>query len=131
MVSVVAAIIRRQGRILITRRPDDVHLAGMWEFPGGKVEPNESLQAALVREIEEEVGVTIEALDETFTVEHHYPSRFVQLHFFNCRILSGEPKALQVADLRWVLPVELDQFHFPEADRELGWTLPLSRHAPA
>ena len=119
MVSVVAAIIRRQGRILITRRPDDVHLAGMWEFPGGKVEPNESLQAALVREIEEEVGVTIEALDETFTVEHHYPSRFVQLHFFNCRILSGEPKALQVADLRWVLPVELDQFHFPEADREL------------
>src|SRR5580704_18350403 len=118
-IRVVAAIIRRDGRLLITRRPDDVHLAGLWEFPGGKVEPDESQKAALVREIDEEIGVQIEVLDEFFQVEHHYPTRSVQLHFFDCRILSGEPRPLQVADLRWVVPAELDQFHFPEADLEL------------
>ena len=120
IVRVVAAIIRDDGgRLLITRRPDNVHLAGLWEFPGGKVEPEESLIAALVREIQEEIGVTIEVLDEYFQVEHPYPERTVRLHFFNCRILSGEPKPLHVADLRWVLPSELDQFSFPEADLEL------------
>ena len=119
IVCVVAAIIRRDGLILITRRPDDVHLAGLWEFPGGKVEADESQRAALVREIDEEIGVQIEVLDEFFQVEHHYPTRSVQLHFFDCRILSGEPRPLQVADLRWVRPAELDQFQFPEADQEL------------
>src|SRR5580704_13117649 len=118
-IRVVAAIIRRDGRLLITRRPDDVHLAGLWEFPGGKVEPDESLKTALIREIDEEIGVRIEVLDEFFQVEHHYPTRSVQLHFFDCRIVSGEPRALQVADLRWVRPTELDQFQFPEADQEL------------
>lgn len=96
-----------------------MHLARLWEFPGGKVEADESLASALVREIEEEVGVKITVLDEFFQVEHHYPTRSVQLHFFNCTIVSGEPRPLHVADLRWVLPEELDQFSFPEADREL------------
>jgi mutator protein MutT len=118
-VRVVAAVIRRDVRLLITRRPSDVHLAGLWEFPGGKVEADESLEAALIREIDEEIGVTIEVLDECFRIKHDYPARSVQLYFFNCRILSGEPKPIQVADLRWVLPAELDQFSFPEADREL------------
>jgi mutator protein MutT len=119
MITVVAAIIRRNGNILITRRPDDVHLAGLWEFPGGKVEPGESLQLALVREILEELGVEIAVFDEYFTVEHTYPTKAVRLHFFECSIVSGEPAALQVADLRWVTPTELHTFDFPEADREL------------
>jgi mutator protein MutT len=119
IVRVVAAIIRREGQILITRRPDNVHLAGLWEFPGGKVEPDESLQTALRREIQEELGVEIEVLDERFQIQHDYPARSVELHFFEARILSGAPKPLDVADIRWVSPSDLDQFDFPEADREL------------
>jgi mutator protein MutT len=119
IVRVVAAIIRHAEQILITRRPDNVHLAGLWEFPGGKVEPDESLQSALRREIREELGVEIEVLDERFQIQHDYPNRSVELHFFEARILAGDPKPLDVADIRWVSPSDLDQFDFPEADREL------------
>jgi len=119
IVRVVAAIIRRDGQILITKRPANVHLAGLWEFPGGKVEPDESLQTALIREIREELGVEIEVLDERFRIRHDYPNRSVELHFFEAGIVSGDPKPLDVADIRWVRPSDLDQFDFPEADREL------------
>jgi mutator protein MutT len=119
IVEVVAAVIRRDGKILITQRPDDVHLAKLWEFPGGKVEAGESLRAALQREIREELGVAISVADEFYTVEHDYPEKLVRLHFFNCVIEDGEPLALGVADLRWVQPAELAQFEFPPADAEL------------
>jgi mutator protein MutT len=119
IIDVVAAIIRRNRQILITRRFDHVHLPGLWEFPGGKVEPGESLQAALEREILEELGVRIHVQDEFFTVEHDYPTRSVRLHFFNCSIIEGEPRPIEVADLRWVDPRDLGQFEFPAADAEL------------
>jgi len=119
IITVVAAIIRSANRILITRRFDDVHLPGYWEFPGGKVEMNESLESALEREIREELGVKIRVEDEYFTTEHTYPSRTVRLHFFNCSVLDGEPTPLEVADMRWVEPHELHQFQFPPADEDL------------
>jgi 8-oxo-dGTP diphosphatase len=119
IITVVAAIIRRTNKILITRRFDDVHLPGYWEFPGGKVEANESLESALEREIREELAVKIRVEDEYFTTEHTYPSRTVRLHFFNCSVLDGEPRPLEVADMRWVEPGELHQFQFPPADEEL------------
>ena len=119
VIRVVAAIIRRDGKLLITRRPDNVHLARLWEFPGGKVEAEESLEQALVREIAEEIGVQVQVLGEYFQVEHHYAERSVRLHFLDCVIVSGEPQTVLVADLRWVTPEELDNFTFPEADREL------------
>ena len=119
IVRVVAAIIRRDGKILITRRPDNVHLAGLWEFPGGKVEPNESMQTALTREIREELGVEIEVLAERLRIQHDYPTRSVELHFFEALLVSGDPQPLVVADMRWVSPSDLAQFDFPEADREL------------
>jgi mutator protein MutT len=118
-IEVVAAVIRRAGKILITQRLDDVHLARLWEFPGGKVEAKESLEAALRREIREELGIDIAVGDEFYTVEHDYPGKSVRLHFFNCVINDGEPAALGVADLRWVSPSELVQFKFPPADAEL------------
>ena len=118
-ITVVAAIIRRSNNILITRRFDDVHLPGYWEFPGGKVEPDESLPAALEREILEELGVNIRVEDEYFTVEHDYPSRTIRLHFFNCSIIQNEPQPIEVAELRWVDPAELCDFQFPPADEEL------------
>jgi mutator protein MutT len=118
-ITVVAAIIRRGNKVLITRRFNDVHLAGYWEFPGGKVEAHETLMTALEREIREELGVTIRIDDEYFSVTHSYPSRTVRLHFFSCSLLEGEPKPLEVADLRWVDTSELQQFQFPPADEEL------------
>lgn len=119
IVTVVAAIIRRDRKILITRRFDHVHLPGLWEFPGGKVERGEALEVALKREIFEELGLEIRVEDEFFTVEHDYPEKSVQLHFFNCTIRQGEPQPADVADLRWVEPAELVQFEFPAADAEL------------
>jgi len=119
IIDVVAAIIRRGERILITQRFDNVHLPGLWEFPGGKVEAGESLQAALEREIREELGLQIRVHDEFFTTEHDYPTKSVRLHFFNSSIIEGEPRLIDVADLRWVLPQDLDQFEFPEADADL------------
>ena len=125
-VDVVAAIIRRDNKILITQRHGHVHLPGLWEFPGGKVEPQESFEAALLREIREELGVSISVGEVFFSIEHDYPTKSVRLHFFNCSIIQGEPQALDVADLRWVSPDELSQFEFPPADVELIRKLSLS-----
>ena len=118
-VDVVAAIIRDNQKILITQRFDNVHLPGRWEFPGGKVELDESLTGALEREIREELGVTILVGDEFFSVVHDYTPKSVRLHFFNCSIIDGEPHPLEVADMRWVRPEELGQFEFPPADADL------------
>lgn len=118
-VDVVAAIIRREGKILITKRFDHAHLPGLWEFPGGKVENGETFITALQREIREELGISIGVEEEFFTVDHEYPTKSVRLHFFNCSISEGEPKPVEVADMRWVTPHDLDQFQFPPADEEL------------
>jgi mutator protein MutT len=118
-IDVVAAVIRNDGRILITQRLDDVHLARFWEFPGGKVEPGESLEVALEREIREEIGVRIRVYDEFLTIGHDYPEKSVRLHFFNCDILEGEARPLEVADLQWVNPQDLSNYEFPPADAEI------------
>jgi 8-oxo-dGTP diphosphatase len=118
-IEVVAAIIRRNGQLLITQRPDNVHLARLWEFPGGKVESGESLEVALQREILEELGLKIRVNDEFFTVDHDYPTKSVRLHFFNCSVIEGTAQPLDVADLRWVSPHNLDCYQFPPADADL------------
>jgi mutator protein MutT len=118
-VNVVAAIIRENGRILITQRLDNVHLARLWEFPGGKVEATETLEAALQREILEELGVKIRVHREFFTIDHDYPTKSVRLHFFDCTVVEGDVQPLEVADMRWVKPQELTDYPFPPADTEL------------
>jgi mutator protein MutT len=119
VIVVVAAIIRANEKILITRRPKHVHLPDLWEFPGGKVEPDESLEDALHREIREELGIEISIEDEYFFVEHQYPEKAVALHFFKCRIHKGEPRPLHAAEVRWVDAHDLVRYPFPEADAEL------------
>jgi 8-oxo-dGTP diphosphatase len=119
MIIVAAAIIHRDQHILLTKRPANVHLPNLWEFPGGKVEPGESLEAALRRELREELDIDATVIDEYFTTTHHYPGKSVELHFFNCAIVSGEPRAVEVAEVRWVESSELYAYEFPEADREL------------
>jgi mutator protein MutT len=115
-IDVVAAIIRKDGEILITQRLDNVHLARIWEFPGGKVEAGESLEVALRREIEEELGIKIRVNDEFFTLDYDYPTKSVRLHFFNCVIVEGDVQPLDVADLRWVRPHDIGNYQFPPAD---------------
>lgn len=115
---VTAAVIERGGSYLVTRRPEGVHLAGLWEFPGGKVDADESLAACLAREIREELGCEIDVHGEVFSVSHTYPERAVELHFFACT-LKGEPTALLGQELRWVPRVELRSLDFPPADHEL------------
>lgn len=115
---VTAAVVERNGAFLLTRRLDGTHLAGTWEFPGGKCEDGEPLQACLRRELLEELGVDAEVGDEVFGVRHAYPEKTVQLHFFACR-LHGQPRPLLGQQMRWVPRGELATLEFPEADREL------------
>ena len=118
-IDVVAAIIRKEGEILITQRLDNVHLARFWEFPGGKVEFGESFEVALQREIHEELGIKIRVNDEFLTIDYDYPTKSVRLHFFNCTVLQGDPRPIDVADLRWVNPDDIGNYQFPPADAEL------------
>jgi 8-oxo-dGTP diphosphatase len=113
---VAAAVVIESGRVLLTRRAEGQHLAGLWEFPGGKLEQGESPEQALVRECREECGIEIkvaEILDVTF---HRYPETDVLLLFYRCSLVSGEVRHLQVADHAWVAPKELDRYELPPAD---------------
>ena len=102
----------------MTRRLKGTHLAGMWEFPGGKCGDDESLVASLERELVEELGSRAVIGDEIFTVEHAYHERTVRLHFFATTLLD-EPKSLLGQEMRWVSRDELRQLQLPEADRGL------------
>lgn len=118
VIVVVAAIVERGGRLLVTRRVDGTHLAGLWEFPGGKCEPNETHEACLARELREELDVDAVVGDEVLTTEHAYPERVVRLHFRRCAI-AGEPRAMLGQEIRWVTRAELGDLAFPAADAEL------------
>jgi mutator protein MutT len=115
---VLAGVIERNGAFLLTRRLKGTHLAGTWEFPGGKCEPGESHEACLQRELSEELGVETEVGAEIFTITHAYTERTVELHFRRCTI-AGEPKTLLGQEMRWVAREELHTLEFPAADREL------------
>ena len=115
---VVAAVIVRDGRYLVTCRPQGTHLAGYWEFPGGKLDAGETHQAALVREMREELAVPVEVGGLVLTSTHHYPERSVSLYFYSCE-LGGEPRPLLGQQMRWVAPEDLNRLEFPPADEEL------------
>jgi mutator protein MutT len=119
IVEVAAGLVYREGRYLIARRKADVHLAGFWEFPGGKREPGETLEECLQRELFEELNVRIGAPVPFQIVRHQYPEKTVELHFFRCGIESGQATAVDCAEIRWVWPHELADFEFPPADRPI------------
>ncbi len=107
------------GRVLITRRPPDGLLGGLWEFPGGKVELGESLSEALIREIKEELDIGIEVGRSLKRIGHAYTHFRITLHPFHARHISGQPRHLGVASHAWVRPEELDDFPFPVTDRKI------------
>lgn len=116
---VTAAVIERDGRLLVTRRQKGTHLEGLWEFPGGKCHRGEPLQACLARELREELGVDSEVGAEIFVTTHRYsePSceRDVELHFFECHLL-GDPLPQLGQEMRWVPRDALGTLVFPPAD---------------
>lgn len=117
-VVVTAAVVEIDGRFLVTRRQEGVHLEGFWEFPGGKCDRDESLQDCLVRELLEELDVPARIGEELLTTSHAYPDRSVELHFFRCELL-GEPRPMLGQEMQWVRREDLATLAFPPADAEL------------
>jgi 8-oxo-dGTP diphosphatase len=118
-VDVSAALIFRGGKLLITQRHPNSHLGGLWEFPGGKRESQETFEQCLTREIREELGVDISVGDLFDEIRHDYPKKSVHLKFFICRLLSGKPQPLDCAAIKWIKKTEFDTYEFPAADAQL------------
>ena len=117
-VLVVAAVVERNERFLVTRRQPGVHLEGYWEFPGGKCEAGETHDACLRRELLEELGMSARVGDLILETSHAYPDRTVTLYFYHCEI-NEEPRPLLKQEVKWVHRTELGQLAFPPADAEL------------
>ena len=116
MVHVVAALIEKEGRILICQRPAHKARGLKWEFPGGKIEPGETPESALIRECREELGVTIGVGEKRFETSHRYPDLAVHLQFFRAWLIEGEPIKKEHAQIRWEKPDQLLSYPFCEAD---------------
>ncbi len=114
---VAAALYDRQGRVLIADRPAGKHMAGRWEFPGGKVGEGEPLADALARELNEELGITVSRAEPLLNLTHDYPDRRVELHMWLVKGYTGEPKNLDGQRLKWVEPARLLEEDILEADR--------------
>ena len=113
---VAAGLIWKDGKLLITKSPAGRHLAGFWEFPGGKQERNESLQGCLEREIREELGIEIKAESRFLSIHYEYQTKRITLHVFHCSGLKGRPESLEGQETRWVLPKDLKRYDFPPPD---------------
>lgn len=124
MIQVTAAIIRKDGKILICQRAENGSLPLLWEFPGGKLEDGETLEECLIRECKEELNINIQISNLFAKTEYQYPDRHVFLTFYYAEILSGEITPYVHKDVKWVLPKELKEYEFCPADvaivKELG-----------
>jgi A/G-specific adenine glycosylase len=117
---VTAAVIRRNGKILLAKRPSKGLLGGLWEFPGGKVEAGETLEQCLGREIREELAVSIRVGNSIGIYRHAYTHFKITLHAFECKLTGREPQAVEVAGLVWVIPSELNNYPMGKVDRKIA-----------
>ena len=118
-IEVAAGLVFRDGKLLITKRLEGGHLAGLWEFPGGKREANETIERCLHRELKEELGIEVALGQALESVTHKYSVMTVQITFFLARLAKGEPRAIECAGLEWVTRENLAKFQFPPADQRL------------
>jgi 8-oxo-dGTP diphosphatase len=118
-INVVAAILWKNGRFLAVKRPQGKPLAGYWEFPGGKVEPGESLEQAVVRELAEELDLVVGGCRKYAQKSHAYDHANVRLHFMQVEEWRGDPKALEGQDMAWLSPGEAKAKEFLPADAEV------------
>jgi 8-oxo-dGTP diphosphatase len=118
VLNVVAAIIRNdEGKILIALRKDINSKKGKWEFPGGKIEPGETSENALIREIKEELDIDIKVLKHFISIEHQYPDFFIRLHSYLAELVNDQKIILnEHQTIEWVEPYELNNFEFSNAD---------------
>jgi len=116
IVRVAAAVIVKDEKVLIAKRPLDKHKGGYWEFPGGKIEPGESPQKALYREILEELAIEIKSPTPFKKLQFDYPEKSVELDFYLIECFSGQPKGMEGQEVRWVEKSALEDFQFPEAN---------------
>jgi len=119
VIDVAAALVFRDGKLLIAQRHADAHLGGMWEFPGGKREPNETFEACLTRELREELGVEVTVGELVESLTHAYPDKSVHLKFYRCQWKKHEPQPLGCPAFKWVSAGELKDYAFPAADARL------------
>jgi len=117
-IRVVGAMIEKDARYLITQRPPTASLPLLWEFPGGRVEEGETDEAALARELEEEMGISVRVGERVIHVEHSYASYDIDFCVYRCEVRAGAIQHIRVHDHRWVRPDELDQYEFPAADEK-------------
>ncbi len=116
MLTVVAAVTEREGRVMLCQRRPGTHNALKWEFPGGKIVPGESPEEALARELREELGIEVDVERIRDAVFYRYPDRDVLVLFYGCRIRAGEPRALDCNAIEWALPERLSGYDFAGAD---------------
>ena len=128
-IHVAAAVIRgKDGQILIAKRCDDKHQGGLWEFPGGKVEAGETAQAALARELEEELGILVTTARPLIQVRHDYPDKHVLLDVWDVSAFTGEPHGAEGQPLAWVSARQLSEYEFPAANRPIVAAARLPEH---
>ena len=118
-IEVAAGLIFRNRRLLVTQRPHNTHLGGLWEFPGGKRERDETFEECLRRELKEELGIEVEVGDLVESITHDYSEKTVHLKFFRCALRWDEPRALGCPAFVWVKREELVNYDFPPADARL------------
>ena len=118
-IEVAAGLVFRDQKLLITQRYPDAHLGGLWEFPGGKRECDETFAQCLARELREELGIEVEVGDRIEVIEHQYPEKTVLLEFFRCRWLKNEPLPLGCPAFAWITCEQLAAYEFPAADARL------------
>lgn len=116
---VAAALVFRDGKLLITQRYAQAHLGGLWEFPGGKREPEETFEECLVRELREELGIEVLVGKLVESITHEYPEKTVHLRFFRCAWKQHEPQPIGCPAFRWITAPELADYAFPAADARL------------
>ncbi len=119
MTEVAAALIWDNNKFMICRRPAHKSNALLWEFVGGKLEPGETKQEALIRECREELNITVDVGEEFFDVVHQYPDILVHLTIFHATIAEGTPELLEHCDLKWITPKEIPQYTFCPADKDI------------
>ena len=119
MTDVVAALIWDNGRFMICQRPAHKARGLLWEFVGGKTDPGETMEEALIRECREELGITVSVGDVYMQVVHDYPDILIRLTLFHCTIVEGIPKLLEHNDLKWILPSQIPEFDFCPADEDI------------
>jgi mutator protein MutT len=115
----VAVIWNQEGKILIDKRRQGGQLGGLWEFPGGKLEPGETIEECIEREIIEELGIKIKVGDRLITIEHDYTNFHITLNVYHCYHTSGTPQPIESDEIRWVTLDEIDQFPFPKANEQI------------